>query len=131
MKNFLYKIVLRSYLFSIFFYFTFSTIFPKFALDGNSGFSSSLYYKNPINYYSALTSSEVKAMSKKIFFDMRYQGYMKPKKEVPSVQVTITEEGKVIGYYCQTDSKKVFNQEDTLLLRSQIVKFDLFKITYL
>lgn len=129
MKNFLYKIVLRSYLFSIFFYFTFSTIFPKLFLVGNSEFSSKVYNKNSVNYYSALTSSEVKAMSKKMLLDMKYQGYMKFKKELTILQITVTEEGKVFGYYCQTDSKRIFNHEESLLLISKTLKFDVFNIT--
>jgi hypothetical protein len=127
MKNFLYKLTLRLYLFSIAFYFIFSTISPKFLLRKNSESLFKFRLDNSVHYYSALTSTEVKALTKKIFLDMKYKNVFS---QPISFKIMVTKEGKLLGNSSSLNLSESVKYWDTLRMKKQMIPFDIFKIIF-
>ena len=91
----MYKLILRCYIFVLAFYVILSSSLPKLFLTTSSGQLETLLNKK--FYYSALTSSEVKALSKKIFIDIKYRNSSVIKQNRSLFYLTFTKEGKILG----------------------------------
>jgi hypothetical protein len=99
-------------------------------LNKNFDYFSGIHPYNSLSYYSALTSNEVKAVTKKMFLDMKYRiAFSIQKESIPS-QLIITKDGKIIGNLNTFELTQSFKYWNTLSMKKQIIHFDIFKITF-
>jgi hypothetical protein len=91
---------------------------------------SGSYFSNSLSHHSALTSFEVKAVTKKMFLDMKYRTGFSLQKEPTLCQFMITKDGKIIGNLNTFELNQSFKYWNILSMKKQIIQFDIFKITF-
>lgn len=135
MQNFVYKLMVWLYFFSVFFYGIFVTIFPITSFTTKSDILLQEFDRK--SYYSALTSNEVKALSTKLIRDVKYRAIVNFKYNRIFVHFTITKEGRILGcnkvkYVCifRPTIKGIFNTKVHNNMQSQYLKFDVFKVIF-